>query len=165
MTPRLNLQWQRELRVTELQPLHILSSICSKVVLLYDQTNRRRWNFDTTGDYTVKFECITICKILFPSVSSTSSLLWKGLVYPKIEAFLWQLMHEKLCTREFLAYKHIISHQQMTCPYCDYKIESYSHLFLYCLEPWKLWSRFMIGLGSSGACEIQLIMSCSGGII
>jgi hypothetical protein len=116
MTPRLNLQWQRKLRVTELQPLHILSSICSKVVLLYDQINRRCWNFDTIGNYTVKFECITICKRLCPGVFSISSLLWKGLVYPKIQAFLWQLMHEKLCAREFLASKHIISHQQMTCP-------------------------------------------------
>jgi len=101
MTPRLNLQCKRKLRVTELQPLHILSSICSKVVLLYDQINRRCWNFDTIGNYTVKFECI---------------------VYPKIQAFLWQLMHEKLCAREFLASKHIISHQQMTCPFCDYKL-------------------------------------------
>jgi len=139
MTPRLNLQCKRKLRVTELQPLHILSSICSKVVLLYDQINRRCWNFDTIGNYTVKFECMTICKRLFPGVFSISSLLWKGLVYPKIQAFLWQLMHEKLCAREFLASKHIISHQQMTCPFCDYKTESSNHLFLHCLEPWKLW--------------------------
>jgi hypothetical protein len=71
------------------------------------------------------------------------SLLWKDLVPPKIKVFIWQLMHNSLWTREFLSYKHITSHQQASCPFCDCDIESYKHLFLHCLEPWKLWSRLM----------------------
>jgi len=113
----------------------------AKVVLLYDKIDRWCWDFDTIGDYIIKSGCITIDRIIFTYVSTTIALFWKGLVPPKIEVFLWKLMYEKLYTWKFLAYKHIISHQQAICPICEYETESFSHLFLHCLEPWKLWKK------------------------
>jgi hypothetical protein len=83
---------------------------------LYDQIGKQCWNLDTIGDHTIKSECITIDKIIFSGVSVIALLLWKSLVPPKIEVFLWQLMHDNLCTKDFLAYKYII--------------ESSSHMFL-----------------------------------
>ena len=112
-----------------------LSSVRARVVLLYDHIDRLCWNLDTTGDYTIKSGCIIIDKIIFLGVSPAASLFWKGLVPLKIEVFLWKLMSDKLCARKFLAYKHIISHQQAICPICEYETESFSHLSLYCLEP------------------------------
>jgi len=107
---------------------------------LYNHIYRWCWNLDTTSDYTVKSVCITIDKIIFPDMFMVASLLWKGLIPPKIEVFLWKLMHDNLCIREFLADRHIISNQQSTCPFCDYETKSSSHLFLHFLEPWKIWS-------------------------
>jgi hypothetical protein len=135
LAQRLNLQRHREPRGTKLQSLHLLSSVRARVVLLYDHIDRLCWNLDTTGDYTIKSGCIIIDKIIFLGVSPAASLFWKGLVPLKIEVFLWKLMSDKLCARKFLAYKHIISHQQAICPICEYETESFSHLSLYCLEP------------------------------
>ena len=109
LVPILNLQWQREMRGTKLQFKHFFSFIYAGVVLLYDQIDKRCWNLETAYNYTVKSGCITIDRIIFSGVSLTASLPSKGLVPYKIEVFLWQLMHDSLCTKELLAYMHHIS--------------------------------------------------------
>ena len=109
LVPILNLQWQREMRRTKLQFIHLFSFIYAGVVLLYDKIDKRCWNFETTYNYTVKPGCIAIDRIISSGVSLTASLPSKGLVLNKIEVFLWQLMHDSLCTRELLAYMHHIS--------------------------------------------------------
>jgi len=60
----------------------------ARVVLLYDQIDRWCWDFDTIGDYIIKSGCIIIDRIIFTYVSTTTALLWNGLIPPKIEVFL-----------------------------------------------------------------------------
>jgi len=67
----------------------LFSFIYAGVVLLYDHIDKWCWNLETTYNYIVEFECITIDRIIFSSVSLTVSLSSKGLVPNKIEVFLW----------------------------------------------------------------------------
>jgi hypothetical protein len=67
----------------------LITIICRrKRCLLYDQIGKQCWNLDTTGDHTIKSECITIDKVIFSGVSVIALLLWKSLMPYKIEVFL-----------------------------------------------------------------------------
>ncbi|XP_062116335.1 uncharacterized protein LOC133830374 [Humulus lupulus] len=58
--------------------------------------------------------------------------VWCKLSVPKYRFILWQVINQKLLTRDLLHYCHI-SVSCLACPVCESKLESHSHLFFDCI--------------------------------
>ena len=91
-----------------------------------------------------------IDNIFYPGNFPYSPLLWKGFSLPKIEMFIWLLLHGKVCTRAFLAHRHLIHPSQVTCLFCEHETKYDNHIFLYCYHIWRLWQQFQNWFGIFG---------------
>lgn len=65
--------------------------------------------------------------------------LWKAIIPPKIKSFAWQLMHDRVPTKENLLKCNIITEARF-CELCGTKPESFDHILLKCNEASNLWS-------------------------
>jgi hypothetical protein len=55
--------------------------------------------------------------------SSPSNLLWKGILHPKFNVFIWILLHGRICTKEFIiARRHLMHLEEAICPFCAEEI-------------------------------------------
>jgi hypothetical protein len=88
--------------------------------------------------------------------SSPSNLLWKGILPPKFNVFIWILLHGRICTKEFIiARRHLMHLEEAICPFCAEEIyricgSSFSTLFcgLEIVEP-LIW----FGLTYNDVCQ------------
>ena len=61
-------------------------------------------------------------------------ILWKGIVPPKFNVFIWILLHGRSCTKDFIARRHLMHLEEAICPFCAEEIyricgSSFSTLF------------------------------------
>jgi hypothetical protein len=65
----------------------------------------------------------------------------------KVSAFSWQLLLDRIPTKENLRKRRILQHHQSICVFCGAEVETIVHLFLHC--PWaaKVWYDIMKWLG------------------
>lgn len=59
--------------------------------------------------------------------------VWFGLIPPKVEIFVWQLLHGRLPVRSNLAARGIIDDGYISCPFCGVNEESVKHIFFDCM--------------------------------
>jgi len=138
-----SLSWNRVLQSREENQLASLLAEVEKHISVTGGSNVKLWNVEKNGAYTVKLATRLIDGICNPRANSFSDLLWKGWMSPpKVDAFLWLMLQGSLSTIGFLAYRHIIHHNDALCPFCVSEIESISHLFLHCYETWRFWTCF-----------------------
>jgi hypothetical protein len=127
----LNLFWKRHLRHSKLEQVndHLLA-LLDGVKLKHHTVDSKRWESERNGEYTMKYCNIFFDRIEYPGMSSISSkILWKGKAPPKIEIFLrFLVLQGRICTREFLACRHVINLEQAICPLGANEIEYVEHL-------------------------------------
>nr|XP_029148315.1 uncharacterized protein LOC114925208 [Arachis hypogaea] len=79
---------------------------------------------------------------------SFTRTIWKGLVPPRVELFVWFALIGRVNTKDRLSQFGIISHEDVTCVLCNNGVEDVHHLFLGCIFAWQLGP-----LGSSGSTQ------------
>jgi hypothetical protein len=119
-------------------------------LIFSDGADRKVWKFHSSGMYSAQSGCA-----LFDSLSVTENnhspvLLWNGYAPPKVDVFIWLLLHGSLSTRSFLAERRIIKYEESHCPFCCKEIETINHLFHWCPITWSLWGRFLNWFGCLG---------------
>jgi hypothetical protein len=66
--------------------------------------------------------------------------LWKSLGSSKIIAFAWQLLLDKIPSRNNLLRRHILLPADDRCVWCGSESEIVMHLFIYCDIARKIWT-------------------------
>ena len=67
---------------------------------------------------------------------------WKNRTLPKIDVFMWTLIHQRLLTGENLEKRGIVG--PFRCPLCAVNSESISHLFFNCTYTVSIWKEVML---------------------
>ncbi|GMI95175.1 hypothetical protein like AT4G29090 [Hibiscus trionum] len=99
------------------------------------------WDGNGEGVFTIK-SCRELLLSTGCSDCSWNSLVWKGLVPPRVDFFLWQLAHGKVAVKTELSKRGVLSESDINCPVCNQCPESTNHLFIHCNASWKLWNIF-----------------------
>jgi hypothetical protein len=132
-----NLLWRRRLFVWEENLVYDLLEAISTVVLS-NELDRWGWSFNDGGEFTVKSTYGAVLS-LFVSLdpiglvdSKAFGALWKCLAPSKVKAFAWQLLLNRIPTRQNLLRRQIhLPEGEQLCVWCGVEAESMVHLFLY----------------------------------
>lgn len=134
------LAWSRELRVRDLIEQKSLLSLLKEAIISLSSHDEFVWAHCKAGKFTVKSLSYELDKELGQNSQIMSAKVWRGLVPPRIEIFVWLACHGKLNTKAKLAKLQIIPADQDLCPLCGGNSESVDHLFIHCPFSWKIWS-------------------------
>jgi len=105
------------------------------------------WNLEDDGVFTVSSTYDRLEGLLFPTevLCDTKlmvfSLLWKSPAPSKVVVFSWKLLLDRIPTKVNLARRRILPEEASNrCVFCDQAGETSSHLFLYCVWTFHVWS-------------------------
>ncbi|KAK3220828.1 hypothetical protein Dsin_014798 [Dipteronia sinensis] len=145
--------WVVKLRRTlfgwELQQWNCFMLVVNCIIIRNGISDDLAWNLSSNRCFSVKSfrRCLEDSRGL--NISEVSPLLWRGLIPPKVEVFIWQLLKGRVVVREVLVSFGMVHQASTACPLCDSMQESINHLFLHCDWSWKLWSSAMNWWGIS----------------
>jgi hypothetical protein len=130
-------QWRRNLFVWEHDQYHSLTDIISPFM---PTTRQDRWLW--LGDELQGFKAnsaylLLVNEFIPPSVlDATQALvfknLWKCGAPSKVYGFSWQLLLDRIQTKDNLVKRRILQIQQCMCVLCGSATETAAHLFLHC---------------------------------
>ncbi|XVF36625.1 hypothetical protein REPUB_Repub19eG0073200 [Reevesia pubescens] len=89
------------------------------------------WTHSSNGLYSAKL----LCNMAMEGLHAESSLwksVWAALALPKVEAFSWLVVRERVAVKEFLASKGIIEWNATLCVLCGSAVEIVAYLFFHC---------------------------------
>jgi hypothetical protein len=108
-------------------------------MVLSDDRDRWGWSFNDGGEFTVKSTYGAVLNLFVPLDPiglvdpKAFGLLWKCLAPSKVKAFAWQLLLNRILTRQNLLRRQIqLQEGYQLCVWCGLESESSLHLFLYC---------------------------------
>ncbi|KAL4338196.1 hypothetical protein AHAS_Ahas12G0186000 [Arachis hypogaea] len=78
---------------------------------------------------------------------SFTRTIWKGLVPPRVELFVWFVLIGRVNTKDRLSRFGIISQEDVTCVLCNNGVDDVHHLFLGCIFTWQVWSAWTSAFG------------------
>jgi hypothetical protein len=112
---------------------HLLQML--EPIFLSDQKDRVRWAFENDGEYTSKsmYKWLSFRGVSDPQLKK----IWRLKIPMKIRIFLWQVIHDRLPTREQILLRH--GPTSGLCPLCD-EVESVDHLLFNCPVAVFVWS-------------------------
>ncbi|QHO54604.1 Putative ribonuclease H protein [Arachis hypogaea] len=145
-----NFQWRRELFQWELDLLSQLHEVLRPVRLANNREDRVVWKYDRLGIFsTNSFVQVLQEGMLSEDVTSYSftKTIWKGLVPPRVELFVWFVLVGRVNTKERLSRIGIISQDDKNCVLCNKDVEQVHHLFLGCEFAWQVWSAWISVFG------------------
>ncbi|XVF85746.1 hypothetical protein PTKIN_Ptkin17bG0142100 [Pterospermum kingtungense] len=96
------------------------------------------WKDSCSGRYTSKYFCWKFLKDNNLSHERWGKV-WRGLLPPKVEVFMWQLLKGRVAVKQNLVARNLLSVDNANCVFCRGAIESVSHLFFVCPVSWKIW--------------------------
>jgi hypothetical protein len=147
-----DLKWRRTLFVWEEGLLQELGDLLA-LVSITDVNDCWVWNPGIDGDFTVKLTYVLLDNILNPRMLMSSSesfgfkFIWKSGVPSKVSALSWQLLLDRIPTRDNLRRRGVIQTEDSSCPICHEVVESANHLFLHCRYAARVWYDIMRWLG------------------
>jgi hypothetical protein len=164
--------WRRGFFVWEEQLLHDLEDLIHSVDLV-DTEDSWVWNPDVVGGYSVKTLYIHLERVSVPHAILSHSAqfvfkhIWKTAVPSKVCVLAWQLVLDKIPTRENLCRRGILTNDANVCLLCNGVAESTRHLFLHCPFASAVWYGLNRWLGvvvvpplEMGMSYEQLVATC-----
>ena len=111
--------------------------------VLNDDEDQIVWSYTSHGTYAVQSLYARInCRGVFPVYIHA---IWKLVIPPRVQFFLWLLSHNKILTRDNLQKRRDVS--DPTCLFCSEQ-ESIRHLFFECCGPVR-WSETWLKLAEN----------------
>ena len=117
----------------------MLRHLAGKAPLFKNAIDRRGWgpgNFTSLEGYRRY-----ATKINVPANPKIWNQLWSTRTLPKIDLFIWTLLHERILTGENLIKKGFAG--PFRCPLCAGAAENISHLFLQCSYATLVWDEVL----------------------
>ncbi|GAU30313.1 hypothetical protein TSUD_211700 [Trifolium subterraneum] len=89
---------------------------------------------DPTGSYSVKSAYLAITSVeVAPEPNSLLTRVWKSWAPSKVIVFSWQLLQDRVPTRQNLLRHHVLREASLSlCALCGDFVESINHLFITC---------------------------------
>jgi hypothetical protein len=113
-----------------------------------------RWNLDPEGSFSVKSAFESLSKkivpgpILAPFEEKIFGDIWDSPAPSKVIAFSWQLLYDRVPTKENILLKGVIPQSSGdSCNWCCDVRETSSHLFLHCKVAMVVWYEIFKWLG------------------
>ncbi|KAE8713890.1 Exocyst complex component SEC8 [Hibiscus syriacus] len=113
-----DLQLRRELNDWEYEQWSNLMTIISNFSLSVDSSDVLVWKGTGDGIFTVK-SCVSQCCSGFSSsaeVNFWKNVIWKGLLPPRVETFVWQVVLQKLVVKSVLVERGMKGIDDLLCP-------------------------------------------------
>ncbi|KAL4388297.1 hypothetical protein GQ457_09G027380 [Hibiscus cannabinus] len=98
------------------------------------------WEGSSDGKFSVKSLVNKLSSRVF-SDGEWKSLVWRGIVPPKVEIFTWLVIRKRIPVRVDLASRGVSFMNNILCPLCGLYPESVFHLLFNCTVAWQVWSR------------------------
>ncbi|GJT86941.1 RNA-directed DNA polymerase, eukaryota, reverse transcriptase zinc-binding domain protein [Tanacetum coccineum] len=98
-------------------------------ISLVPMNDRWVWNLESSGEFSVASIRRLIDEMRFPNIGDTTR--WVKYVPIKVNILAWKIRCDVLPTRMNLS-RRGIDIQAISCPICDYGVESSEHLFFRC---------------------------------
>ncbi|KAK8617137.1 hypothetical protein V6N13_117104 [Hibiscus sabdariffa] len=98
-----------------------------------------QWIGSSDGIYSIK----AMKAQLYSSHSSVvnwEKVVWNGLAPPKVEAFMWLILHERVPVKMELLKRGVSGVADDICPFCKLERETAEHLCFTCSVSWQLWN-------------------------
>jgi hypothetical protein len=147
---RWSLVWRRRLFEWEKELVNELLGVINQTGALIDAEDRWGWMYEGGADFTVKSTYRSVSLLCGPEVDIEPwntvifSSIWKCPAPSKVNAFVWQLLHGRVPTRNNLATRRIIDISgDLSCALCGEAMESEQHLFIYCEIAMLLWMEIL----------------------
>nr|XP_025652765.1 uncharacterized protein LOC112748737 [Arachis hypogaea] len=136
-----NFQWRRELFQWALDLVNQLHHTLRLVKLDLRREDRVVWKYDKQGIFsTNSFVQLLQVEMAPEDIQSYSftRTIWKGLVPPRVELFVWFVLVGRVNTKERLSRLRIIHQQDTLCVLCNNSVECGHHIFLGCSFAWQV---------------------------
>jgi hypothetical protein len=169
-----NLRWRRRLFEWEKALLNELLAIIN-LIQPNEEVDDWRWKEDEGGVFTVKSTYslmaskLLMCRVLGDEQKFNFKAIWKSPAPSKVAGFAWQVLLDRVPTRENLFRRKILQPEDdKCCVFCGVHMESIQHLFLYCgfvLKVWEqvfVWLRLSFFLPHSVSSLLNLLGTSSG---
>ncbi|XP_057740067.1 uncharacterized protein LOC130957211 [Arachis stenosperma] len=145
-----NFQWRRELFQWELDLVNQLHNTLRVVKLALGREDRVVWKYDKQGIFSTNSFVQVLQGEMAPEDISSYSFtrsIWKGLVPPRVELFVWFGLIGRVNTKERLRRFGVISQEDSLCALCKIGDENDYHLFLGCNFSWQVWCAWISHVG------------------
>jgi hypothetical protein len=147
-----NLTWRHRFFVWEEDLLrHLLDLIT--LITLSDAGDRWGWKPDNGDAFSVRSTFLLVSDFTVSALVVSAGLLsglivnWKSPAPPKVRAFAWQLLHDRIPTRVNLCRRQIIDVTgDLSCALCGVLTEDSNHLFIYCDVAMRVWAAVFVWL-------------------
>ena len=97
------------------------------------------WKPDSAGLFSSR----SFYREIFSEVRSPCALVWMGLAPPRVEAFCWLVVANKISMIDTLRRKELMSDSiSDMCCLCGRELESIDHLFIHCDVASFIWGFF-----------------------
>ncbi|XWS29781.1 hypothetical protein CRYUN_Cryun24cG0059800 [Craigia yunnanensis] len=120
--------------------LHQWSELCS-ILKGFVVCDNLKDSFISKGSTSGSYSASLYCKFVLNSGSTEAKpwkFVWVGLTPPKVEVFVWQVMRERIATKDQLVRRGLMDKSLAMCAFCNTKTESVDHLFFSCHFSWKI---------------------------
>jgi hypothetical protein len=141
---RWNLVWRRNFFVWEEMLYQELLEVVAGVNI-HNVEDGWSWNPGGSEGFSVKSTYVFLKSTLFnivprsPLESFVFNFIWKSGVPSKVCALAWQVLLDKIPSRENLYRRRVISVEEVWYPCCGSGVESTKHLFLHCKVAASIW--------------------------
>ncbi|KAK2372488.1 hypothetical protein QL285_073614 [Trifolium repens] len=149
---RWEFRWRRELFVWEEEQLR---EFLESIATFFPSGIHDRWIWleDDTSDFSVNSAYLLLAREFNQPVVHDAVLnlvfkkIWKSGAPSKVGAFAWQLLLNRIPTKDNLLKRRIIQTQQGRCVMCGLAPETAIHLLFHCPFAAKVWYKVMGWLG------------------
>jgi hypothetical protein len=147
-----DLRWRRNLFLWEEEQYGVFRALIDGFVQR-DASDMWLWladgieGFNVNSAYILLESAVQNTRRLEPVEDFVFKRLWKGAAPSKVRAFAWQLLLDRIQTKDNLFKRRLIQPDQLRCVMCNQNLESAKHLFLHCAVAGKVWFEINKWLG------------------
>jgi hypothetical protein len=138
-------QWRRRFFVWEEELLGHLRDLINPISLT-EADDCWGWTPENGDAFSVRSTFVLVSGLSQPNLNlspchlSVFDVIWKCPSPSKVCAFAWQLLHDRIPSRQNLQRRNIIEAAgDVSCVLCGGEAESSHHLFIYCTVAMKVW--------------------------
>ncbi|PNX97438.1 cysteine-rich receptor-like protein kinase [Trifolium pratense] len=169
---RWELQWRRNLFVWEEEQYNVLIELIAPFVP-NDQHDKWMWLRNGMEGFTVNFAYLLVVsaysnqRVCDPVEQFAFNNIWKCGSPSKVCAFSWQLLLNRIPSKDNLRKRRMLQEHQQVCALCNLKVETVLHLFLHCEIAAKVWYAitswlgFIIILPNNFFSSLAVFLSCA----
>ncbi|CAJ2638160.1 unnamed protein product [Trifolium pratense] len=169
---RWELQWRRNLFVWEEEQYNVLIELIAPFVP-NDQHDKWMWLRNGMEGFTINFAYLLVVsaysnqRVCDPVEQFAFNNIWKCGSPSKVCAFSWQLLLNRIPSKDNLRKRRMLQEHQQVCGLCNLKVETVLHLFLHCEIAAKVWYAitswlgFIIILPNNFFSSLAVFLSCA----